>query len=249
MRGGSMEEVKDKIELFLSVSYGSGDGYGDGYGYGSGSGYGYGSGDGSGYGYGSGYGDGSGDGYGYGDGDGSGYGYGDGSGYGYGSGDGYGDGYGSGLKSFNNQKVYYIDGVPTVIERIHGNLARGFIVNQDLTIEKCYVAKGNDLFAHGATAKGAAKALQDKILANMDVDEKIDEFIKKFSLGVKYPAKDFYEWHHILTGSCEFGRNAFVKNNDIDLKNGTYTAEEFIGLTKNDFGGDIIKQLEEKMGI
>ena len=243
MRGGSMEEVKDKIELFLSVSSGSGSGsgygYGDGYGYGSGYGYGYGSGYGYGYGYGSGSGDGSGSG------SGSGYGYGDGDGYGYGS----GDGSGSGLKSFNNQKVYYIDGVPTVIERIHGNLARGFIVNKDLTIEKCYVAKGNDLFAHGATAKGAAKALQDKILANMDVDEKIDEFIKKFSLGVKYPANDFYEWHHILTGSCELGRNTFVKNNSIDLENGMYTVEEFIEITKNAFGGDIIKQLEEKLEI
>jgi hypothetical protein len=230
-----MEEVKDKIELFLSVS--SGSGYGDGSGYGSGSGSG------------SGYGDGSGSGYG----DGSGYGYGDGSGYGSGSGSGDGSGYGSGsgdgsgLKSFDKQNVYYIDNIPTVIERVHGNLAKGFIVNKDLTTEKCYVAKGNDMFAHGATAKEAADALQAKIIAKMDPDEKIEEFLKSFSPGTKYPAKAFYDWHHILTGSCEFGRNAFVKNHGIDLENGIYTVEEFIELTKNDFGGDIIKQLEERL--
>jgi hypothetical protein len=103
-----METLKQQVERFLSVSYGSGygygsgsgDGYDSGYGYGSGSGDGYGdgSGDGDGYGYGSGSGDGYGDGSGDGDGDGSGYGDGDGSGdgYGYGSGYGSGDGDGSG---------------------------------------------------------------------------------------------------------------------------------------------------------
>ena len=45
-----MESLKDKIEEFLEIRYGSGSGsgYGSGYGDGSGSGYGYGSGDGSG---------------------------------------------------------------------------------------------------------------------------------------------------------------------------------------------------------
>ena len=190
---------------------------------------------GDGYGYGSG--DGSGDGSGYG----SGYGSGDGSGYG--SGDGSGDG--SGLRSFNGQKVYYIDNIPTVIERVKGNLAKGYIVNADLTTEKCYIAKHENYFAHGATVKDAEKALQDKVFDNMDVDEKISIFLKEFDLDTKYPARTFYEWHHKLTGSCEFGRNTFIRNHGIDLENGMYTVKEFIEITKNDFGGDIIRQLEE----
>ena len=33
----------------------------------------------------------------------------------------------------------------------------------------------------------------------------------------------------------------------IDLEKGMYTVEEFIKFTKNDFGGDIIRQLEERL--
>ena len=166
-------------------------------------------------------------------------------GYGSGSGDGSGYGYGDGFISFNGNKVYYIDGVPTVIEKVHLNLAKGYIVNRDLTTEPCFIAKGNNKFAHGATKEEARTALQDKIFENMDTDEKIEMFIKEFKPDVKYPAKIFYEWHHKLTGSCVFGRDAFVKNHGIDIENGMYTAKEFIDITKNDFGGEIIQRLED----
>ena len=44
---------------------------------------------------------------------------------------------------------------------------------------------------------------------------------------------------------CEMGRNSFVKNGGYDLENDTFTVQEFIDITKNAFGGDVIKQLEE----
>ena len=191
----------------------------------------YGSGDG--YGYGDGYGSGSGDGYGDGDGDGSG----DGSGYGY----------GDGLKSFGGSPVHYIDNIATVITNVHGNLAKGFIINSDLTTSPCFIAKGQNKFAHGATFAEAQTALQDKIFDDMEPEEKIDAFLEEFKPGVKYSAKAFYEWHHKLTGSCEFGRNAFVKNHGINIESGLYTVEEFINITKNDYGGDIIRQIEERI--
>ena len=180
---------------------------------------------------------------------GSGYGYGDGSGYGYGYGygDGDGDGYGDGLKSFNGQTVYEIDGMPTVIEKVKGNLAKGFTINNDLTTSPCFIVKGNNLFAHGETVKEAEASLQEKIFENMDTDEKIDAFLKTFDIESKYPAKEFYEWHHKLTGSCTFGRNSFCKNHGIDLETGMYSVNEFIEITKHDFGGDIIHQIEERM--
>jgi hypothetical protein len=136
--------------------------------------------------------------------------------------------------------------MPTVIEKVHGNLAKGFTINTDLTTLPCFIAKGENKFAHGATFAEAQKALQDKIFDDMDTDEKIEMFLKEFQLGVKYPAKSFYEWHHKLTGSCEFGRNSFVKNHGIDL-GGMYTLEEFIEYTKNDYGGEIIRQIEERL--
>ena len=162
-----------------------------------------------------------------------------GHGYGYGSGDG--------LISFNGQKVYYIDNLATVIDQVRGNLAKGFIVRDDLSTWRCYLVKGNNMFAHGATVKEAEKALQDKIFETMNTDEKINAFLEKFALDIKYPAKEYYEWHHKLTGSCEFGRNAFCKNHDIDLENGLYTVQEFIEITRNDYGSSIIEQLAERI--
>ncbi len=134
-----------------------------------------------------------------------------------------------------------------VIEQVRGNLAKGFTVNSDLTTEKCCVVKDRNLFAHGKNVKEAEEALQEKIFDTMDVGEKINAFVDKFKLGVKYPARAFYEWHHKLTGSCEFGRNSFCKNHGIDLENGLYTVEEFIEITRNDYGSSVIERLAEKV--
>jgi len=111
----------------------------------------------------------------------------------------------------------------------------------------CYIAKGHNLFAHGETAKKAEEALREKVFANMDSEQAIEMFLEDFVPGKKYPAKDFYIWHNRLTGSCEFGRNKFVEEHGIDIDNGMYTVEEFIQITKNDFGGEIIEQLSERI--
>lgn len=179
---------------------------------------------------------------------GSGSGDGCGSGYGYGSGSGYGCGYGCGITSINNQAVYQIDGVPTVITHIRGIIAKGFILNDDFTLDPCYVAKGHNMFAHGESIKAAVEALQEKIFENLDPDEAIEMFLKEFpDPDIKCPAKAFYVWHHRLTGSCEMGRNAFVRNGGYDLENDEFTVSEFINITRNAYGGEIIRQLEEKI--
>ena len=182
----------------------------------------------------------SGYGSGYGDGDGYGDGYGDGDGYGYGDGDGYG------LKSFCGLPVHLIDCIPTVILSVHGNLAKGFIVNADLTTKQCFVAKANDNFAHGDTFAEAQKALQDKIFESMDTEDRIEAFLEEFKADIKYDAKAFFEWHHKLTGSCEFGRNAFIKDRGIDMSR-QYTVKEFIEITRDAYGGEIICQIEERL--
>ena len=173
---------------------------------------------------------------------------------GYGSGDGSGDGsgYGSGdgiMKTFNKERIYKIDSVDTIIKRIKGNVAKGYILNRDFTLTPCYVVKGNNHFAHGETIKKAMEALEEKLFEDLDVEERIQMFIEKFKLGKKYSAKDFYSWHNKLTGSCEMGRNAFVKDHNIDLENDKLTVKEFINLTKDSFGGSVIRQLAEELNI
>lgn len=188
---------------------------------------------------------GSGDGSG--DGDGSGYGYGSGSGYGDGdgSGSGYGDGYGTYIKSINGNTVYRVDNVPTLIDHVHGNIARGHILSSDLTLSPCYVAKSGDLFAHGETLREAMQALNEKLFEDMPVEERIEAFLKAFPGDGKYPVKAFFDWHNRLTGSCEMGRKAFARDHGIDIENSEMTVDEFIRLTRNAYGGEVIRELEK----
>ena len=254
--------MEDVIKQFLAVSsgYGSGDGYGSGYGSGYGAGSGYGSGDGYGDGDGSGYGDG--DGYGYGSGDGSGYGSGDGSGYGsgdgydydpgsdYDSGSGSGDGYGYGIKSYDGHEVYIIDDMQTIIYSVHGNIARGATINIDLTLADCYIAKCEDYFAHGETAKQAMADAQSKAYQNKPIEERIDYVIEKYpDVDVPIEHSALFSLHNFLTDSCLFGRKEFAKAHSLDPEHGAMTMREFIHLTKDAFGGDNIRQLADAYKI
>lgn len=219
-----MEEL---IKKFLSVSYSSGSGYGSGYGYGSGSGSSYipdfsfddSSGDGSG----------SGEGY--------------GSGYGSGSGEGssYRDDYG--IKKYGEHIVYIVDCIQTLIYSVHGNYAKGAIVNSDLTLSPCFIAKEGNCFAHDETLQGAVMAVHVKAIQNLSKEKRIDKFLQEYpDKNKKYPGREFFEWHHVLTRSCEMGRKQFCKDNNIDI-DAEYTPMEFLNICKNAYGGDIIKQV------
>ena len=232
--------MEDRIKQFINIGdgSGSGDGSGDGDGYGSGCGYGsgYGSGDGDGYGCGSGCGSGYGSGCGYG----SGYGSGDGDGYGCGS--GCGSGYG--VKSINGNSIYVVDNIPTIITNVKGNIAKGFILHSDLSLTPCFIVKENNQFSHGNTLHEAFESLQEKLYDDSTEEERIDKFKEHFSdFSKKYSAKDLFIWHHVLTGSCKAGREAFCKDKGVDVNNDRFTVYEFIELTKNSYGGDIIRRL------
>ncbi len=192
-----------------------------------------------------GYGDGDGYGSGYGYGDGDGYGSGDGYGYGDGYGDGDGDGDGSGVEYLNGQKVYRIDGVSTLIDSVHVNYARGRILRDDLTTSDCFIAKCGNYFAHGDTLKQALTDAREKYEENAPIEERIARFNQQYpDRDVKVPAPELFSWHHILTGSCLMGRKEFCREHNLDYENGSYTVNEFIQLTRNAYGGEIIRQLE-----
>ena len=211
------------VEQFLKTSHGSG--------------YGHGNGNGAGYYDGSGYGDGAGAGY-Y-DGNGHGSGYGNGNGYGYYDGDG--------ISAINGMHVYNIDGVPTVISHVKGNIAKGWILKSDLTLNPCYIAKQDNLFAHGETLREAMEALEKKLFNNMPEEERMEAFLDAVQDGPKYPARLFFDWHGRLTGSCQLGRKTFVENHGIDLDKDTMTLRRFLQLTREDYGGEIIRKVEEAL--
>lgn len=176
-----------------------------------------------------------------------GYGFGYGSSSGPGNGDDCGSGYGSssGIKSVNNHDIYIIDGVSTIITAVYNNYAKGFMLGIDFALKPCYVAKNGDIFAHGKTLREAVVAMQDKLFEDMPEEERIAAFIECHDYDRVYNNTDLYDWHHKLTGSCEMGRQQFAKDHGIDL-DGKMSIKEFIELTKNAYGGEIIRKLEKE---
>ena len=248
MESVNVSVTREEVERFLSIKIidrcGYGKGYGSGCGYGKGDGFGSGSGDGLGLS--------SIEGFGFGlylgCGDGHSNGYGDGSGFseGCGSEDGSGEGGDMSvmnIKTFKGHIIDHIDGVPTIITNIHNDVASGFIIGFDMTLIPCYVAKAGNYFAHGKTLKDAVKDAEAKEMENMPIEERIEKFKEVFgSLNSEHTGKEFYDWHHILTGSCRMGRDEFCKENGIDLTK-KYSVRYFLNITKNSYGGDIIKQI------
>ena len=169
-----------------------------------------------------------------------GYSYGDGSGSGY----GYGSGSGDGLESYLGYKVYYIDGVATIIDRVWGNSAKGCIIDADLTTTPCWIAKQGNDFAHGATLREAVAAAVEKYLENRPLEEFIGEFVKSHpDLDEVY--YDLFEWHHTLTGSCKMGREKWCKEHDL-LPTDGMVLRKFLTITQSAYGGDAIKQVAER---
>ena len=173
---------------------------------------------------------------------------GSGSGYGYGSGDGSGYGYGSGIISYGGTPVFLIDNTETMIYRVSGNVARGAILNGDLTLTTCYIVRDDAHFAHGQTLKEAADALLEKQFDYMDEGDRIDAFLDAFPDPDEIvPNSELYDWHHRLTGSCTMGRDAFVKAHGIDM-GGKTSVREFCRIVKDSYGGSIIRAVMERIG-
>ena len=162
---------------------------------------------------------------------------------------GYGDGSGSGVLKLNGKDVYKVDGVNTIITWVNGNIAKGFILQKDLSLNPCFIVKGEvngkTVFAHGDDLRQAMQALTDKLFDGMPEEERIRAFMKDHPEYDKaYPNQDLFDWHHRLTGSCLAGRNAFVNDHGLSL-DGQTTVAEFVRLTRYAYGMDVIRMLEK----
>ena len=143
---------------------------------------------------------------------------------------------------YHNREYIKADGIFQRIVKRKGNVFQVQNIGaKDITY---LVTDGNDTWSHGSTLHEAHTALQAKMLQCKSIEERIADFKAEFESGKKYPASEFFKWHHILTGSCEFGRREFCRQHNIDLDNDTYTVEEFIELTKNAYGGEVIRQIQ-----
>ena len=139
--------------------------------------------------------------------------------------------------------------LPTIIIQVKNNFAKGYIIKDDLTLESCYIAKIGNFFAHGKTLKDAVSDAVKKQGKNMSIEERIKNFVKIFgSLNSEHTGKEYYDWHHFLTGSCQMGRDEFCKAHNIDLSK-KYTVKYFLDITKNSYGSDIIELVCNAYGL
>lgn len=148
------------------------------------------------------------------------------------------------ITEFDGHPVYYIDSIPTVLLSVHGDIAKGYTIESDLTTSKCVVARGHGYFAHGESVKEAMDDLERKIMANMPIEEKIAQFMERFDLDGEYSAEEFYNWHSTLTGSCKMGRDSFIKSHGINLTD-RVTTRYFLDITKDAYGSEVIQRLTE----
>ena len=118
-----------------------------------------------------------------------------------------------------------------------------------MQLKPCFIVKENDILAHGDTLRDAFTSLQEKLYDSSTEEERIEAFVKKFpEYDVKYDNSLLFTYHHVLTGSCKMGRETFCKDKGLSL-NGKTSVREFVELTKDAYGGDIIRKLPSVYGV
>lgn len=151
-----------------------------------------------------------------------------------------------GITAINNDNLYDIGDLSILIDCIRKNYAKGRILKADLSTRPCYVARVGHFIALGDTLRQAVNEAQAEYLHNLPLAERIAKFNREFpNREVKVFASGLFLWHHILTGSCLEGRKAFCEEHGLNWKYGFYSVNDFIRLTRDAEGGDIIRILEK----
>lgn len=154
---------------------------------------------------------------------------------------GYGDQVGTGYVIHGMVRV---DNIWCKVLNVKDNLAK---VQVWPTQEIAYIAEFQGQQAHGKDAHAAMEAAKQKWEATRSVEERIESVRKQFAEAPdnKLSGHDLYKIHGMLTGSCAFGRDNFVKTHNIDLDR-MYSLKEFVEITGSDYGGQTVKRLLEK---
>ena len=135
----------------------------------------------------------------------------------------------------------------TLIYAVRGNMAKGAVLQKDLTLKDCWIAKHGNFFAHGGTLRDAVKAAYAKWSESRPIEERIAEFVETHP-SLDEPYGDLFEWHHTLTGSCEFGRLGWCVDHGYRPTD-SVTLRTFFEKTQGYYGGDVIRRVAREYGI
>lgn len=149
--------------------------------------------------------------------------------------------------TYNGEPVYVVDGIPCVFKTVHDVWAKVDVINRkDFTARTAFIGKCKGFFAHGETLRMALQDAKGKYYRSVDFEAKKEELKVLFSRSAdnKLPVSTLYEWHGMLTGSCRFGRDEFMRTHALK-DDDRLTLNEFVDLTAAHFGGEKIKELLE----
>ena len=151
------------------------------------------------------------------------------------------------ILTYNGEPVYVVDGIPCVFKTVHDVWAKVDVINKtDFTARAAFIGKCKGFFAHGETLRKALQDAKAKYYQSIDFEAKKEELKALFSRSAdkKLPVRTLYEWHGMLTGSCRFGRDEFMRTHALK-DDDRLTLKEFVNLTAAHFGGEKIKELLE----
>ena len=116
-----------------------------------------------------------------------------------------------------------------------------------MSLKDCWIAKRGNFFSHGDTLHEAVESVEAKWRENRPLNERIAEFVKTHpALDEEYG--DLFDCHHILTGSCEFGRRQWCEEHGYKPTD-SITLRTFLTETVGDYGGDVIRQVAKEYGL
>ena len=126
-------------------------------------------------------------------------------------------------------------------------MAKGATLQKDMSLKDCWIAKRGNFFSHGDTLHEAVEAVEAKWRENRPLDDRIAEFVKTHP-SLDEPYGDLFDWHHVLTGSCEFGRRQWCDGHGYKPTD-SITLRTFLTETAGDYGGDVIRLAAQKYGL
>lgn len=120
---------------------------------------------------------------------------------------------GNGILSYNNNKTYFFDGYVVIITHIHKPWIMGEIIKNDLTTQKCYLAKVNNNVVVSDSIRGVIEGMRLK-MTNSKITN--DDIAKAFVLAHPdydklYDWDEMVSWHTLEPTSCVAGRQKFTK--------------------------------------
>jgi hypothetical protein len=152
------------------------------------------------------------------------------------------------LQKFKGKRVYYFDDIPCIVHKVKydRDYLQVEVIENDLhTTRMAFIVYKGGEIAHGDTLEEAENAALEKYYSGKDFEELAALFISTCpSLEQKEKVSDLYRWHGLLTGSCKFGRDRWMRERSLTFED-EMTVGEFLSIP--DFNSERLLRVKNKI--